>query len=906
MPGTIPITEFTSKRRRVDNMSNLSKGSVDTVRSNQQGFTLNIKSLDGGYSGSYILQAVVISDFDTSTPLYRCIDAFFSPAVGQQRVNPFTFTKSTSRVENSLTLDETTTAPSGGLDPAPISRPTPVATSAPQTLSTGILPASTSTPEPVTSPSTLTVSAIEPVKSFSKNESKQTELPYKSASTYSQSSKADRTTNNTIMNSLSFASNATSLLDGYSPTTSELVSWFAVQNASEVANVISSLCDNPAWNETTKMDIFWAMNETFYLSNTTQQQMSECFSFKLGNPTAAEVFTERNPYTTAQLFYANPYTPKSKEWFLELTDISAREMAVDFVCSFVGDATPIFEFYRRDGRVPETVSYRMNSCLNASQFAGAPLDAFAATLWNTMDLPSKRLAVLKLCKTGINSTQLTFVFSEISNKLNVDSIVLVDMQSCLAVLAGTQPFLNSSPTAFDGFYVTFQPSSYQVQVIDSICAGQYFTGFGSPLDALNWQFQYLLSYMNNTNTLTQPIMDEVVSCKKSYEAINLKVVASDPCGSWQGAVWFESQDASTQTQIISGMCTEYLNFPCLLSVPNYQPTNQVLGPMLLCPQVQQTSQYICQYIYLFLTIFSSFNLLAFLWFSLFVEGNLKQWRKYTLTAFHGPLIIAYLMLIGLDVCFYLFLSQELAYNLGVNIDYEPPFLASQPFRAAWGMSYLYFSFRRSQEQMLHIWPRTFYLVSFLFLLSPLALLSPVFALFLPYFTNESITVVQSYLCQAAAVTALFLLDLLMMLCFVQFLYTTGSVGLSDPKFIIISKVGIANCMLCIFMSLLTIAKVVGGYLDWGTTVSDYLTVTTTVLMHLVSLNMFLMKIWIQFERKKGVVGVIQKVTGEFVRDQSKDSHRQPSKEKVTGNTTSVYQDNSLVRMMSSKQTSSRG
>ncbi|KAI8608515.1 hypothetical protein BC830DRAFT_1174358 [Chytriomyces sp. MP71] len=138
------------------------QGSVDTVRSNQQGFTLNIKSLDGGYSGSYILQAVVISDFDTSTPLYRCIDAFFSPAVGQQRVNPFTFTKSTSRVENSLTSDETTTAPSGGLDPAPISRPTPVATSAPQTLSTGILPASTSTPEPVTSPSTLTVSAIEP------------------------------------------------------------------------------------------------------------------------------------------------------------------------------------------------------------------------------------------------------------------------------------------------------------------------------------------------------------------------------------------------------------------------------------------------------------------------------------------------------------------------------------------------------------------------------------------------------------------------------------------------------------------------------------------------------------------------------------------------------------------------
>ncbi|KAI9342835.1 hypothetical protein BDR26DRAFT_858846, partial [Obelidium mucronatum] len=180
------------------------------------------------------------------------------------------------------------------------------------------------------------------------------------------------------------------------------------------------------------------------------------------------------------------------------------------------------------------------------------------------------------------------------------------------------------------------------------------------------------------------------------------------------------------------------------------------------------------------------------------------------------------------------------------------YLASEVSVAIWTLSYLYVCWSRSETILNAIWSNP-KLVKNAFFFSPVLILSPVVSqtivlgnpnivdpntIFLNQFSLNTVT----YILQGVASAVLLFLDSLLLLSFTKFISNlqTDMKSAVTPRFLIISRYGIAASSLCFLYSSIAIVKPLMTVFNSSLIV--YFKVALSVLMQLVTVILLLMKV----------------------------------------------------------------
>ncbi|KAJ3354396.1 hypothetical protein HDU83_005321 [Entophlyctis luteolus] len=229
-----------------------------------------------------------------------------------------------------------------------------------------------------------------------------------------------------------------------------------------------------------------------------------------------------------------------------------------------------------------------------------------------------------------------------------------------------------------------------------------------------------------------------------------------------------------------------------------------------------------------------------------------------LTTFNLALFAGICALIGYDTC----QAISICLNPSGWLDYLLEFL-SDLFQSLWGIMYLFFSFKRSYNQIRIMLKNHFDWIRVAWLISPLPLLIPAFLAVCrlidrKMFDRSGKAEFFWYQCsQMLCVVVLASFDALFAACFTTYL-TRTLVDKSceyDRKFLIISRYGTAANALCLAMIPLWIASIALYFADIANN-SPYLfhynmfAVTNTVLMNAVYFILFGMKIALYYQRKQ--------------------------------------------------------
>ncbi|KAJ3356484.1 hypothetical protein HDU83_000834 [Entophlyctis luteolus] len=229
-----------------------------------------------------------------------------------------------------------------------------------------------------------------------------------------------------------------------------------------------------------------------------------------------------------------------------------------------------------------------------------------------------------------------------------------------------------------------------------------------------------------------------------------------------------------------------------------------------------------------------------------------------LTAFNLALFTGICALIGYDAC------QAISVYLSPSDwrDYLLQFF-SDLFQSLWGIMYLFFSFKRSYNQIRIMLKEHFDWIRVAWLVSPVPLLIPAFLAVCKLIDRKMFDRTGKseffwYQCsQILCIVILASFDALFAACFTKYL-TRTLVDKSceyDRKFLIISRYGTAANALCLTMIPLWVASIVLYFIDIAKNAAylfhyNMFAVTIAVLMNAVYFILFAMKIALYYQRKQ--------------------------------------------------------
>ncbi|KAJ3112165.1 hypothetical protein HK100_002433, partial [Physocladia obscura] len=276
-----------------------------------------------------------------------------------------------------------------------------------------------------------------------------------------------------------------------------------------------------------------------------------------------------------------------------------------------------------------------------------------------------------------------------------------------------------------------------------------------------------------------------------------------------------------------------------------------------CPPVttyKDTLQF-GQNLYIGFLSFAVLLLVAFLLFVVyFVPPNTERNWKTIGTPFNIGFFFGLLAILGNDIAFVAFYAQGLSdiysiydaqAGLWFSSDAVRNFLSLiiEICQAIWSISYLFFSFKRSEPQIKYIFLKFHKIIRYAFLFSPVLILCPI-PLGIAQIIQPTMAWGQlNYIPQAVSVSAMVVLDLIFLFSFMSFLARTrvDRTTAIEPKFLIVSRFGFVSSGITIAIGAMT-GIIIHEQLN---ATYDFMVKYTSLicgLMHAVMIIMVLLKI----------------------------------------------------------------
>ncbi|KAI9336361.1 hypothetical protein BDR26DRAFT_864992, partial [Obelidium mucronatum] len=364
--------------------------------------------------------------------------------------------------------------------------------------------------------------------------------------------------------------------------------------------------------------------------------------------------------------------------------------------------------------------------------------------------------------------------------------------------------------------------------------------------------------LSSGNSLNRNIINQMHICSQS------SYLSFFP-GDIQALTWLVAQDLSTQTVALNRVCTDWKQWTpsimrsySVMATSSLTPfTAEIFAIMDQCPPIHEYKATMRggYYLYLCLTGLIIILLGVYSVFVIYATVPESDWSlKAFLTPFNISFCLGFVSLIIVDITYACYtyqsltnvysehdVSTQLWFSLDSNLNLMYTIILT--CNAVWAISYLYFSWRRSELQVRRLFPRYFSVAVYSFLASPLLILSPVpLAIMhilypLSGFTNFS------YTFQGVSACTLMLLDGFFLFCFMRFLVATKIDQHSpiDAKFLIISRYGLAATVLCMIIGGISVYLITASAGLSYSAMALY-TAMTTILMHFVMLTMVLLKV----------------------------------------------------------------
>ncbi|KAJ3073144.1 hypothetical protein HDU98_002180 [Podochytrium sp. JEL0797] len=348
-----------------------------------------------------------------------------------------------------------------------------------------------------------------------------------------------------------------------------------------------------------------------------------------------------------------------------------------------------------------------------------------------------------------------------------------------------------------------------------------------PEQAINTTFNhYALTAAEFELPLWTNTSIKISACLNSYESMNLTTFFQNQFNTPQGVDWLSRQSDPMLLQVVGQVCSSSFDihwnpigvaymFNVYESIQFFHDMQSLVGPLNdtvrnAIDECATMKEYLGVYQtqFWYYLAFGVLVVVVLCGFVAFVVRFEIQAAKKWMTPFNISLFAGGLAVLGYDLTQLMLCTlilqrvnryEILEWGTGDKLETISNCIA-QVFQAMWGITYLNFSWARSQGQIKVLFINGFDHIQRLFLVVPPLLLSipPIIAILQSVMVGLINELVLCYMFfQGIALLALLAFDLLLLFCFVQFLTRTRINGVTEPKFLIISKYGTMASICCL-------------------------------------------------------------------------------------------------------------
>ncbi|KAJ3074710.1 hypothetical protein HDU98_010504 [Podochytrium sp. JEL0797] len=392
------------------------------------------------------------------------------------------------------------------------------------------------------------------------------------------------------------------------------------------------------------------------------------------------------------------------------------------------------------------------------------------------------------------------------------------------------------------------PLTMEVAILDSICSKDaYFT------------IDQIFSFLKSNVHIDTYLSEFMATCS---ESAHLSWDASDPAA----LKWFFAANTTNQNHAIQKICNDWGQSPptvikmyatMAMNAPAGGMTENVKTEMGKCPAVfvYQNSLTAEFYTYVSLAVLTVVMLGVFSWFvfNRFVPTDEFSW-KHIATPFNISFYLGMVSVLIVDVLYAINMKQAVLDEYSTFVTHgslwytddserNALFVAIQFFQSVWACSYLFFSAKRSEHQLKTTFPKTNKIITRLFQLSPLTILSPIPLSILQVIYPTHGWTGNNVYPQCASALTLMILDVIFIASFAKFLARTALDGILtvQPQFKLICKFGIFSSFACVVMAGVSIFLATVT-LDVDFVTMARFTMLNNLLMHFVMMMMVCLKI----------------------------------------------------------------
>ncbi|ORY53187.1 hypothetical protein BCR33DRAFT_761438, partial [Rhizoclosmatium globosum] len=678
-----------------------------------------------------------------------------------------------------------------------------------------------------------------------------------------------------------FALQAPTMFNSYTQNTDALVWWFARQNTTIQTQVVQGICSDKRLGTKSVIETFWALNSTFTLPPFVQTQMLRCVT-SITTPQHVTTYLTQNTISGGIIFGWDSFTPKAYLWFNSQTETN-QLLALNWLCFYKPPPSLVHNtliYYQHGYQVYNTsVLQNMQHCENMLPFMGTLLSNETVSWFANQTYSIQRTAIIRVCANlNYNYGQTANAFRLLLNAKNTTQLHK-DMGACLTTYTfdyAAQYYYYRPSDNESLIWFASQNITTQKRAMNYICLGKASLQTRiSTISEIMETLSTISNFLAQLNLITFTVINQVEICQEFYEAYNFTTARKQL--NTVSQVWLASQNESVQMDFMNGICyDERFNSSTVFAyfqwfgrlIPTIPVSVQY--SMVYCPRIREFSTTFFSYMYTFIGmgVFSAICLIFLVcWIGYEWHDSIRENKRTRILTPFNILLAMCLISNILHDCSYAmvwFLSEVMNVTLILR-DFEKQiwYLLSEVFLATWALSYLGFCWVRSESILKRIWTTNFDKVKWAFALSPFLLLGPsLYQLTVLFAFRNNVAGrlklnTLNYSIQALASSVLLLMDVLLLLTFTRYVSTLYEVS---SQFLVISRYGIGFSTLCFFYSALSIAK------PFVQSQTIYVKISLSLLMHLVSALLLLMKVSLFYANKHDTsVGGMEKRASNQIR-----------------------------------------
>ncbi|KAI9341464.1 hypothetical protein BDR26DRAFT_314364 [Obelidium mucronatum] len=368
------------------------------------------------------------------------------------------------------------------------------------------------------------------------------------------------------MNASYFVNNFHTIFSSYTPLTNISVWWFDALQIQPQLDIVSSICKPKIEPTAGELDTLWILNHTFLLDLSVQSSIRSCV--ERHGLSALAYYNDKDPNIPEQLFTINPYSPGSRRWFLQQSQ-SLQSRAVGFIYAnhrFIWKYSPeqsiqVLQYLSLQNSV-SGIREEFEESSNSLRFLAHPLE-YTAWFQNQNDFKQQTL-ILQICAIAEKSTnELDQLFAVLRIYASTNLKVQETMKDCLKTrdLSITDAVRgNFMRTTENPMTTWFASRSLDVQLstIDYFFQGQTIDiSIVFTIQKLLNIFTTYLTFLDSMWMTTNPQVKRIRVHIDSYTSYNLTADLMNfqmPKVPKANVVWFLSQNATRQLEIVDEMC----------------------------------------------------------------------------------------------------------------------------------------------------------------------------------------------------------------------------------------------------------------------------------------------------------------------------------------------------------------